>query len=492
MKIIIKLILICTIIIPSGFFSHPGKAYCMTISEEEELAREFMKAVLKNYEIIDDPVLLKYVSNIGFKILAAAPPQPFAYRFHIVKDDNYNAFAGPGGHIFIHSGLFEAMENEEELAGILAHEISHVVCRHISERFERSKKIQIATLAGMAAGILLGAKGGAEAASRAVTIGSAAAGQSLSLAYSRDDEMQADQIGHDYLKKAGYTGEGLVTVLKKIRDRRWYGSAEIPAYLTTHPAVEERIGYLGTWVEKSLKSSESIFSNSRDNFNKAHTRLVVMYGNDENILRLFGQDLTNNPDDPVAQYKYALILSKTGDRANAVTHFKKALEKKAFDPDILRELGKTYFQDGRYKEAQKTLEGAISLAPDDTEALFFLGRTKAETGKLTEAEQIFKTITERHSYYIQALYFLGETSGKAGNLADAHYYLGAYYNVKEDFKNARFHLEKAMLETDDQSRKINIEEMLKDIKKREKGEKQKEPETISLPRRPQFVKNLGG
>jgi len=489
MKTIIKHILIY--IITASYLSllFPGEAFCLSVKEEEELSREFMKAVLKHYELIDDPILVKYVGDIGAKILAAAPPQPFAYRFHIVKDENYNAFAGPGGHIFIHSGLFKAMEDEEELAGIIAHEISHVVCRHLSDRFERSKKIQIATLAGMAAGILLGAKGGADAASHALTIGSVAAGQSLSLAYSREDEMQADQIGLDYLKKAGYTGEGIITVLKKIRDKRWFGSAEIPAYLTTHPAVEERIGYLGSWVEKNLERSENKFSHSKDNFNKAHTRLIVMYGNDENILRLFGQDVTNYPDDPIAHYRYGLILSKTGNRVNAVNHFKKALEKKAFDPDILRELGKTYFQDGRYKEAEKTLEGAISLAPDDPEALFFSGRIKAETGKLTEAVQIFKTITERHSYYIQALYFLGETSGKAGHFADAHYYLGSYYIIKEDIKNARFHLGKALQETDDQDRKIKIEEMLKDIKKMEKTEKEKEPETTSLPRRPQFVRN---
>ncbi|MBU1713101.1 MAG: M48 family metalloprotease [Proteobacteria bacterium] len=487
MKTIIKLILIYTIIISPGFFSHPEKVYSMTIREEEELAREFMKAVLKHYELIDDPILVKYVGDIGAKILAAAPHQPFVYQFHIVKDENYNAFAGPGGHIFIHSGLFEAMENEDELAGILAHEISHVVCRHLSDRLERSKKIQIATLAGMAAGVLLGAKGGAETASRALTIGSAAAGQSLSLAYSRDDEMQADQIGLDYLKKSGYTGEGIVTVLKKIRDKRWYGSAEIPAYLTTHPAVEERISYMGSWVEKSLEHPGNRLSYSTDNFNKAHTRLIVMYGNDQNILRMFGQDVINHPDDPIAHYRYGLILSKTGNRADAVIYFKKALEKNAFDPDMLKELGKTYFQDGRYKEAGNTLEGAISLAPDDPEALFFLGRIKAETGKLTEAEQIFKNITERHPYYTPALYFLGETSGKAGNFADAHYYLGLYYTVKEDIKNARFHLEKALLETSNESRKITIEEMLKDLKKKEKGEKEKEPETRSLPRRPQFV-----
>jgi predicted Zn-dependent protease len=479
MKNIIRNIVIYAIAASYIGLLFPGKVFCLSVKEEEELSREFMKAVLKNYELIDDPILLKYIGDIGAKILSVAPPQPFVYRFHIVRNENYNAFAGPGGHIFIHSGLFEAMDEEEELAGILSHEISHVVCRHLSDRFERSKKIQMATLAGMAAGILLGAKGGAEAASRALTIGSAAAGQSLSLAYSREDEMQADQIGLDYLKKSGYTGKGLVTVLKKIRDRRWFGSAETPAYLTTHPAVEDRIGNIGSWIEKSFGFSEDRPSFLQDKFVKAHTRLIVMYGNEDNVLRLFGRNVANNPDDPAANYNYALILSKTGNRTSAINHFKKALKKKAFDPDILRELGKTYFHDGRFDEAEKTLEGAIGLNPDDPEALFFSGRIKAETGKLAEAGQLFKAVTEKHPYYTPALYFMGETSGKMGNLSDAHCYLGTYYTVKGDTKNARFHLSKALQETNDQSRIIIIEEMLKNIKKREReeaAEKEKEPE----------------
>jgi predicted Zn-dependent protease len=337
----------------------------------------------------------------------------------------------------------------------------------------------------MAAGILLGAKG-SETASGALTIGSAAVGQSLSLAYSREDEMQADQIGLDYLKKAGYTGEGIVTVLKKIRDKRWFGSAEVPAYLTTHPAVEERIGYLSSWVEKSPERSGKKLSYTANNFEKAHTRLLVMYGNEQNVLRIFGQDVTNNPDDPIAQYRYGLILSKSGNRADAVSHFKKALGKKAFDPDILRDLGRTYFQDGRYSEAQKTLEGAISLAPDDPEILFYLGRINMETGNLKKAEELFITITEKHSYYKQALYFLGETCGKMGNMADAHYYLGLYYSGKEDIKNARFHLEKALQGTGDQGRKIKMEEMLKEIRKKESKEAKKESEKVPKPHRPQF------
>ena len=98
------------------------------------MGREFMRVVLEHFELIEDPFIVNYVNKIGNKIILALPPQPFNYRFYIIKEDTYNAFASPAGNIFINSGLFEAMENEEELAGILAHEIAHVVCRHISQR----------------------------------------------------------------------------------------------------------------------------------------------------------------------------------------------------------------------------------------------------------------------------------------------------------------------------------------------------------------------
>ena len=128
----------------------PRSAESITIKEEEELSREFQRLVMKNYQLIRDPIIVNYVNKIGQKLLAVMPPQPFTYRFYVVKEDTYNAFATPAGHIYVNSGLFAAMQSEDELAGILAHEISHVASRHISQKIERSKKVNMATLAGVA------------------------------------------------------------------------------------------------------------------------------------------------------------------------------------------------------------------------------------------------------------------------------------------------------------------------------------------------------
>ena len=139
----------------SGVLS-PGLSSGITIKEEEELSRQFLGAILANFPIIDDPIVVRYINRIGKEILASFPQQPFKYHFYVIKDDAFNAFATPAGHIFIHSGLMAAMDDEEELAGIIGHEISHVYCRHISQKIERSKKLNMATMAGMAAGILAG------------------------------------------------------------------------------------------------------------------------------------------------------------------------------------------------------------------------------------------------------------------------------------------------------------------------------------------------
>ena len=202
MKIVKQCILLCTVLIIACGIISPKGASGITIQQEEELANEFIKLILSHYEIITDPLITNYINEVGQKIVSTLPPQPFFYHFYVIKEDTYNAFATPAGHIFIYSGLLEAMDSEEELASILAHEISHVKSVVIFlKKIERAEKVNYATLAGVVAGVLLGTAG-ASAAANAVTIGSMAAGQSYALAYGREDERQADQIGLNVSEKS--------------------------------------------------------------------------------------------------------------------------------------------------------------------------------------------------------------------------------------------------------------------------------------------------
>jgi predicted Zn-dependent protease len=450
-----------------GACIYPPASRGITIHQEEQLSREYLNYILQRYEIIEDPLIVNYVRSISQRIMAVVPPQPFKYHFYVVKEDVYNAFATPAGHIFIHSGLIEAMDGEDELAGILAHEISHVVCRHISDSIERSKKLQVASIAGMLAAALAAVGGAGEAAS-AITTGSMAATQSAMLSYSRDNELQADEIGLKYLHKAGYSGEGLMRVLKKIRSKTWYGKDLVPTYLRTHPASEDRIAYIDTWLQ--THPNESADFNTFDNtaFLFARTRLKALYADQSLALTQFQNAVDRDPDSYLDRYGLGLTYSRTGRFKDAEVQFKAALKKRALDPYLLTALGQSYFLSGEYQRALTIFESISSLDYFIHENELYLGRAQLEMGQLNDAEFTLEKLISHATGYNDAHYFLGEAYGRQRKEGLAHYHLGLFYYRKRNVRNALFHLNKAMQKLDDPAKKSDVERILKKLKADEK------------------------
>ena len=441
----------------------PSEVAGITVKEEEDLSRQMLTAIYSHFEIIDDPDIVSYVNEIGNRILAVLPPQPFTYHFHVIKEEVYNAFATPAGHIFVYSGLIVAMTEEDELAGILGHEIGHVYCRHISQKIEQQKKLGWATLAGVAAGVLLGV-GGAGAAAQAVTMGAPAAAQAASLAYSREDEMQADEIGVKLVSEAGYSPEGLLKILKKIRAKTWFGTEQIPTYLMTHPAVQDRISYISAWIESHNASAKPRPQVNEDEFNRVHTRIETGYGDEQVVLARLEGDVARDPGDPLAHYRYGLILARVGKRQEAVEQMRMALTKRAFDPYILRDLGWIYYLDGQFPQALKMLSSASGLMPKDPDCIYYLGRTQLEMGNLTEAADNFLMLTRQYPQFPEAYYYLGQSVGKQENLGDAHYYLGVYYLKKRDNKNAEIQFKQALKLVQDEEKRKEIEKWIAQIR----------------------------
>jgi len=443
----------------------PYPGHSITYKEEEELSREFLALVASRFTFIKDPIIEGYVDEIGQRILKEVPTQPFRYHFYVVKEDVYNAFATPAGHIFINSGLLEAVNSEEEIAGIIGHEIAHVVCRHISQNIDRAPKINLATLAGVAAGIFLGAAGAGDVGT-AVVLGSMAAGQSAMLAYSREDELQADQMGLTYLYNAGYGGEGLLTSLKTIRSEQWFGTEQVPNYLMTHPASEDRMANIDVWLESNQVPEQKKYHPDPEAFDMMQATLTGKYGSESGALKRMEARLREDPEDPIANYGYALVLARVGRRPEAIDYFMKALEKKALNPYILGELGRVYFQEGENDKALRLLESAVAMGPADPDAMFFLGRTYLELDQNEKAVGILEKLVDKHPDFTDAHYFLGTAYGKQGNMADAHFHLGVFYTRKGKLKSAAYHLERALDLTTDPKRKETVEKMLESVNQR--------------------------
>jgi predicted Zn-dependent protease len=445
-------------------------AQAITITEEEKIAREFLKYVHQSYEIIDDSLINDYINSLGQSLVKNFPEQSIKYRFYVIHHDAFNAFAGPGGHVFIHSSLFDALENEEQLAGILAHEIAHVSCRHISDRIKRSKKIGMGTLAGVAAGIFLGLSGADPSAASALALGSLAGGQAASLAYSRSDEMQADQVGLDHLTKCGYSGEGLEEALKIIKSQQWFGPEHVPTYLTTHPALDDRMVFIKNWLfanEEKLKKEKK----EQYGFNLAKMKLKILYNSNSDTLQTFKTNLDKNPDDLLLNYGYGLLLSKDGNYEKAIGYLRKALQKRAFDPVLLKEFGKVCFDAGHYVEAKSVFEGAHAVSPGDVEIDIYIGRILVELGEYDKALAVLLPYTNDENPHSSAFFYISSIYSKQGLTGESHYYLGQYYIEKKDYKNAVFHLNHAMKTTVNKERKDKIKEMLKDLSKEDVKEK---------------------
>jgi predicted Zn-dependent protease len=447
----------------------PGRA--ITIGEEEELSAEMLRIIFKKLPVVDDPYVTAYVNRVGKRILAVMPEQPFRYRFYVINQDMYNAFATPAGHIFIYSGLIEAMDGEDELAGILGHEIAHVYCRHISQKIELAKKVSWAQLAGMAAGVLLGAAGGSGAAANAMVMGSAAGGATAQLSFSRENEMQADQLGLKFLNDAGYGTEGLLRVLKKIRSKQWFSKEQVPTYMMTHPAIEDRMAYVTSWIEDHKDGTPPTLKLNPAEFERILTRLMVEYNDTTTELGRLEQILQREPGNTLARYRYGLVLARSNRIPEAVIQLKEVLARNAFNPYMLRDLGKVYFLGSQLEPALSTLESARGMIPEDPDTLFYLGRTQQELGHRAEAIALYTAVIQKTPDYREAYYFLGQNLGQQGSLADAHYYLGIYHLRGRDLKTAAAQFKQSLRNSDDPEKRERAERLLKQVEEEIKAEK---------------------
>ena len=226
----------------------------MTSEEEKSLGKKVLEDIVKHEDLVRDLSLQAFINRVGRSLLNQIGPTPFRLDFYVIKGRDPNAFAIPGGHIFITTGLIGLAENEPEVAGVLSHEISHVKGRHVDQMIERSKRINIATLAAMIAGAIAG-RGGA-GSQAAVTMAMAGA-EAMMLKYTRENEVDADQNGLYLMTKAGYDPNALVSFLKKM-ERYSLGSPKIPQYLLTHPALESRISLLENLLTLETETRSSI------------------------------------------------------------------------------------------------------------------------------------------------------------------------------------------------------------------------------------------
>ena len=184
-----------------------------------------------------DERVQRYFSAIGRRLIRYSGREDLPWEFGVLDSDEINAFALPGGHVYMTRGLLFNLENEAQLAAILAHEVAHVGERHSVEQIEQAQLIQGGA---MLAGVLSGQGTVADVSGMVAGL--------VMMRYSRDHEREADLVGLEYLTKAGYRPEAMLEAMQTIR--RLSGSGGSPEFLSTHPDPEDREEYLAQAIQE--------------------------------------------------------------------------------------------------------------------------------------------------------------------------------------------------------------------------------------------------
>jgi len=202
----------------------------VTLDQEWQLGNQMAAQVAQQMQLSNDATAKAYLTRIGERIHAATPLANRPFTFDIVNDPAVNAFSIPGGHIYINSGLIAQADKEDMLAGVVAHEISHVVARHVIKQVETQQEI------GAIGSILLGQNpNGLQQLLAQIIAGGAMA------RFSRADEKEADDLGLEYLTKAGYDPHGMLEMFQKLLSLEKGGSNSVERFFADHPGTQDRI-----------------------------------------------------------------------------------------------------------------------------------------------------------------------------------------------------------------------------------------------------------
>lgn len=244
-----------------------GVAACATVPDpdvDREIGREVAREVGAEIGLVRDAALNAYVDRVGQRLAASLPGRRFTYRFAVVDQDAPNAFAAPGGYVYVSRGLLALMRSEDELAGVLGHEMEHVEQRHSVQQMRTDSRLGALALPGLVLGSVLGEEAAALAAA---PFAAASAG------YSRDHEREADALGQRLAATAGYDPMGIVRVL-----------ARMERFL----ALAARHGHAASWFDNHPTTPERVATLTRQASGLEAPRRAPFSGDDAFVRRLDG------------------------------------------------------------------------------------------------------------------------------------------------------------------------------------------------------------
>ena len=425
-----------------------GHVSAMTISEEREIGEKLLLTVRTQFSLLDDPDISQYINGLAREVLAQTGPQYFDYHFFVIPSSEFNAFAAPSGLIFFFTGLIETMKSENELISVMAHEIGHVVSRHIASRTDKGAKISAISMALSLASLALGDP----SLAAGLFTGFQAAGQAANLHFSRADEEEADRLSYDWMNAMKRDPDAMEGMLRTMRRITRYRSGQIPQYLLTHPNPEARLEYVQSLIDYQRNESSTPEYVPVDNFDfiRMKYRVIVSVHDPQKARAFFSNALatSQSPNERImATYGLALLEARELNFSKAIENMMKV---RNYYPDrslLDVDAGIMYLDSGETERAFELLLQAYDADPYDMYAAFNLARAYEKKGQAETAVGLYNKVKTVMPEYSRIYFELGRIRADQGRVDESNFYLGEYYLFEGKMKLAREYLMKTKRST---------------------------------------------
>jgi predicted Zn-dependent protease len=391
-------------------------------SEEARIGREIMRSIRASGQLVEDPEINEYINEIGHRVAATVNDGEQQFTFFVVDDPHINAFALPGGYIGVHTGLLEATRSEDELAGVLAHEIAHVTQRHIARAVHANQRQSILSTAIMLGAILAGAAGaGSDAMQGAIAVAQGTAVQEQ-INFTRSNEYEADRVGISALSEAGFDPEGMASFFEVISNETRPADQRVPEFLRTHPVTSARIAE----ARGRARNYPAVESDDTPNYGIARVRLMVNGAKTaEEAVALFEQKTYESQTDP-ERYGRALAYMRAGRYPEANRIFEELANK---DQTVIAyhiALAQAQLAMDHAAEARATFERARKLFPRNVPLTVHYAEALLQLGEAPFAHRILLDLLNNVPPTPQQVRLIARAAIDAGDVAEAHYYMAEY------------------------------------------------------------------
>jgi predicted Zn-dependent protease len=408
----------------------PLAAEGVSFQEERKLGRQFDLAARQQLPLIKDPEVVGYVDAIGQNIVRKLDDSFFDYQFLVVRDPNVNAFAVPGGYIYVHSGLITRAGSADEIAAVLGHEVAHVHAHHLARQQEATRLMNYASLLGVLLSIVQPAVGALATAANA----------SAQLKYSREFEQEADYLGVRYLRSTPYDSRAMLDFFKKLAEDTRSQPEFVPPYLLSHPMTDERLNHLEAvlrtqqWVARERPPAPI-------DLRRAQVYAHVRTERPAEVLGLYRKAMDEAPGNPVAVYLYGLACLETGQIDAAKKSLTQAREGGVVEAD--RELGRLALRQRQLETARDLLQETVARDPRDAGAYDDLASTLEALGDAKGAMAAYRRALEIAPGLESAHDGLGLLAGRAGDKAEGYYQIATAARLGGDYQKSILQYSKA-------------------------------------------------